>query len=176
MRWRDAATQQQPAVVAVPNGRTAAKSQRLLSVADLSLSYRRPRIIDKFLGRTTRSVVRDIDLELRAGEVVALVGESGSGKSTIARAISGRLPPRSGAITLEDGPLAPAVNGRSAEQLRQFQYIFQNPDASLNPRSSIRSILERPLKHFGIPAAGTALETVLESVGLHAGYLDRIPE
>ncbi|MEI3854725.1 MULTISPECIES: ABC transporter ATP-binding protein [unclassified Ensifer] len=176
MRWRDAATQQQPAVVAGPHGRTAARSERLLSVADLSLSYRRPSIVDKFLGRTTLSVVRDIDLELRAGEVVALVGESGSGKSTIARAISGRLPPRSGAITLEDGPLAPALDGRSAEQLRQIQYIFQNPDASLNPRSSIRSILERPLKHFGIPADGTALEMVLESVGLHAGYLDRIPE
>ncbi|QHG74952.1 ABC transporter ATP-binding protein [Ensifer adhaerens] len=176
MRWEDAATQQQPSVMAGPIGRTAGSSERLLAVTDLSLSYRRPSVIDKFLGRTSPSVVRDIDLELRAGEVVALVGESGSGKSTIARAISGRLPPRSGAITLEDGPLSPTLDGRSAEQLRQIQYIFQNPDSSLNPRASIRSILERPLKRFGIPADGKALETVLESVGLHAGYLDRIPE
>lgn len=176
MRWKEATAQQQPAVVAGPKNRTATKSESLLSVANLSLSYRKPRFVDKVLGRTMPSVVRDIDLVLRTGEVVALVGESGSGKSTIARAISGRLPPRSGTITLENGPLSPTLDGRSADELREIQYIFQNPDASLNPRSSIRSILMRPLKHFGIPADGKTLETVLESVGLHAGYLERIPE
>jgi len=176
MRWKEAIAQQQLAVVAGPKNRTAAMSESLLSVAGLSLSYRKPSFVDKALGRTIPSVVRDIDLVLRTGEVVALVGESGSGKSTIARAISGRLPPRSGSIALEDDSLSPTLEGRSTDELREIQYIFQNPDASLNPRCSIRSILMRPLKHFGIPADGEALEAVLESVGLHAGYLDRIPE
>ncbi|WP_426129921.1 ABC transporter ATP-binding protein [Pararhizobium sp. PWRC1-1] len=120
--------------------------------------------------------MREINLELRSGEVVALVGESGSGKSTIARAISGRLPPRAGLISLAGGLLAPTLRSRSVEQLRQIQYIFQNPDASLNPRRCIRAILARPLDHFGIETDERALEGVLEKVGLHAGYLDRFPE
>lgn len=176
MKWREAAVSETPAVKPRLDARAKAVPERLLSIADLDLTYRNPGLFDKLLGRTSPSVVRDIDLELRAGEVVALVGESGSGKSTIARAISGRLPPRAGLISLAGGLLAPALKSRSVEQLRQIQYIFQNPDASLNPRRRIRAILERPLDHFGIKADEKTLEAVLENVGLHAGYLDRFPE
>ncbi len=176
MKWREATVPQTPAVKPRPGARTAAKPGRLLSIADLNLSYGKPSIFDRFLGKTSPSIVRDIDLELRAGEVVALVGESGSGKSTIARAISGRLPPRAGLISLDGDLLASTLKSRSVEQLRQIQYIFQNPDASLNPRRRIRAILERPLAHFGIEMDEMALEGVLENVGLHAGYLDRFPE
>ncbi|MGQ3293442.1 MAG: dipeptide ABC transporter ATP-binding protein, partial [Shinella sp.] len=176
MKWRETAAQQAPAAKPRLDATADAKPERLLSVADLELSYRKPGFFDKLLGRTSPSVVRDIDLELRTGEVIALVGESGSGKSTIARAVSGRLPPRAGLISLDGGLLAPKLKNRSVEQLRQIQYIFQNPDASLNPRRRIRAILARPLDHFGIEADEKALETVLENVGLHAGYLDRFPE
>ncbi|NRP75340.1 putative ABC transporter ATP-binding protein [Ensifer psoraleae] len=176
IRWQEVAAPQPLTLVARTDGEVSAKPERLLSVADLTLSYRKPSLVDKLLGRTNPSVVRDIDLELCAGEVVALVGESGSGKSTIARAISGRLPPRAGLISLEGGLLPPTVKDRSVEQLRQIQYIFQNPDASLNPRRRIRSILTRPLNHFGLEAGENTLEAVLENVGLHAGYLDRFPE
>ncbi|MDX3974415.1 ABC transporter ATP-binding protein [Shinella sp.] len=176
MKWREAAVPETPAVKPRLDARAAAKPERLLSIADLDLTYRKQGLFDKLLGRTSPSVVRDIDLDLRAGEVVALVGESGSGKSTIARAISGRLPPRAGLISLDGGLLDPVLKSRSVEQLRQIQYIFQNPDASLNPRRRIRAILERPLDHFGIKADEKTLEGVLENVGLHAGYLDRFPE
>ncbi|EXL06666.1 ABC transporter ATP-binding protein [Aquamicrobium defluvii] len=176
MRWRDVVAPQAPVLVKRENKKIIGEPARLLSVADLNLSYGRPGLFDRLLGRTSPSVVRDIDLELYAGEVVALVGESGSGKSTIARAISGRLPPRTGIIRLDGAALAPALKDRSVEELRQIQYIFQNPDASLNPRRRIRSILERPIDHFGIKVDEKALESVLENVGLHAGYLDRFPE
>jgi peptide/nickel transport system ATP-binding protein len=133
-------------------------------------------LFTQWLGKKIVPIARDIDLELHTGEIVALVGESGSGKSTIARAISGRLAPVSGSISVDGQTLAPTLAGRSVQQLRQIQYIFQNPDASLNPRRSIRAILERPLRHFGIELKPDTLETVLESVGLHAGYLSRFPE
>jgi peptide/nickel transport system ATP-binding protein len=176
MKWREAGVPETPAVKPRADTKATAKPERLLSIADLDLTYRKLGLFDKLLGRTSPSVVRDIDLELRAGEVVALVGESGSGKSTIARAISGRLPPRGGLISLDGSLLDPVLKSRSVEQLRQIQYIFQNPDASLNPRRRIRAILERPLDHFGIKADEKTLEGVLENVGLHAGYLDRFPE
>ncbi|WP_272951981.1 ABC transporter ATP-binding protein [Sinorhizobium meliloti] len=176
MRWREATAPLAPSVTAKAVARTAVRSESLLSVTELSLSYQQPGLFNRLLGRTSPAVVREINLNLAAGEVVALVGESGSGKSTIARAISGRLPPRAGIIRLDGTALAPSLKDRSVEELRQIQYIFQNPDASLNPRRRIRSILERPLEHFGIDADENRLETVLENVGLHAGYLDRFPE
>ncbi|MDX8465667.1 ABC transporter ATP-binding protein [Mesorhizobium sp. VK23B] len=176
MKWQEAAVPQTPAAKARQDAKAAARGDRLLSIADLNLCYRKSSIFDRLFGKASPPVVREIDLELRAGEVVALVGESGSGKSTIARAISGRLPPQSGSISLDGSLLAPALGSRSLEQLRQIQYIFQNPDASLNPRRSIRAILERPLDHFGIKADKQTLEAVLENVGLHAGYLDRFPD
>ncbi|MGF6175419.1 dipeptide ABC transporter ATP-binding protein [Ensifer sp. 4252] len=176
MRWQVAAAHQAADNQTRPNPKFAAKPERLLSIADLNLSYRSPGIFDRFFRKTPPPVVRDIDLELRFGEVVALVGESGSGKSTIARAISGRLPPLAGLISLDGSLLAPALKDRTVEQLRQIQYIFQNPDASLNPRRRIRVTLARPLDHFGRQVNEKTLETVLEHVGLHAGYLDRFPE
>lgn len=176
MRWREIPAPQTPAALAGDDADATARPERLFAIAGLNLSYRKPNVFDKLLGRATPPVVRDIGLDLRAGEVVALVGESGSGKSTIARAISGRLPPLAGQIDLDGAPLASTLKNRSVEQLRQIQYIFQNPDASLNPRHRIRTILGRPLRHFGIEADEKALEAVLENVGLHAGYLDRFPE
>ncbi|MCA0342899.1 MAG: ABC transporter ATP-binding protein [Proteobacteria bacterium] len=177
MRWREAVAAHVSVLARKPDERPAEKPARLLSVDNLALSYgRRPSLFDRARGRTSPAVVRDIDLELRAGEVVALVGESGSGKSTIARAISGRLPPRAGTISLDGTVLAPALKERSVEELRQIQYIFQNPDASLNPRRRIRAILARPVDHFAIETDEKALETVLENVGLHAGYLNRFPD
>ncbi|MFE0017676.1 dipeptide ABC transporter ATP-binding protein [Mesorhizobium sp. NPDC059054] len=176
MRWKDIEPAAAELTRAARSPQPDTEVGAVLSVEDLALSYQSPSVLRTFLGKADSIVARDISFDLKAGEVVALVGESGSGKSTIARAISGRLQPRSGGIRLDGNALAPALRRRSVEQLRQIQYIFQNPDASLNPRRRIRSILERPLRHFGIKSDSKTLETVLESVGLHAGYLNRFPE
>jgi len=176
MRWPDIAGTEDATPSPTGGPRARRDTARLLSVEHLSLSYARPGWFSELLGKTPVPIARDIDLELGAGEIVALVGESGSGKSTIARAISGRLAPRSGTICVEGKVLEPTLAGRSLQQLRQIQYIFQNPDASLNPRRSVRAILQRPLDHFGIESTPENLETVLENVGLHAGYLSRFPE
>lgn len=176
MRWPDVADTPDPTPSATGNLRPDREPARLLSVENLSLSYARSGWFAELLGKVPIPIARDIDLELRAGEIVALVGESGSGKSTIARAISGRLAPKSGTISVDGKALEPTLAGRSVEQLREIQYIFQNPDASLNPRRSVRAILERPLHHFAIESTPEKLETALGNVGLHAGYLNRFPE
>lgn len=94
------------------------------------------------------AVVRDVSFEIGRGETVALVGESGSGKSTIARTLAGLLTLQGGEVSFEGAPLAPSVHQRSREQLRSVQLIFQNPDASLNPRQTIGRIIGRALTHF----------------------------
>jgi peptide/nickel transport system ATP-binding protein len=122
--------------------------------------------------------VRDISLTLRRGETLALVGESGSGKSTLARAIAGLHRPRAGRIVMGTDDLTLPVGRRSAELRRAIQLVFQNPDASLNPRHSVGQILEWPLwLFFRLPKAerrrrATAL---LEQMRLGAHYLERFP-
>ena len=176
MRWSEIAVVQLPATTVPAPVKVHAPAPALLSMNNLSLSYGQSGWLVELLGKQAVAIARDIDLQVGSGEIVALVGESGSGKSTIARAISGRLAPASGSISVDGQTLQPTLAGRSRQQLRQIQYIFQNPDASLNPRRTVRAILERPLQHFALEIKADTLETVLESVGLHAGYLTRYPE
>ena len=78
-----------------------------------------------------------------------MVGESGSGKSTILKALSGLVPASSGRIVGADGNDMPAtVEGRSNEEKRRIQIVFQNPDASLNPRATVEEILTMPLRLY----------------------------
>jgi peptide/nickel transport system ATP-binding protein len=118
-------------------------------------------------------VVRDLSFAIHEGETFALVGESGSGKSTVARAVSGLLAPREGSITFEGKTLPGLVSERSQDLRRRIQYIFQNPDASLNPRARIGTILARPLKvFFGLSSAEgkDRVRNALEDVRLDARY------
>ncbi len=120
-----------------------------------------------------------IDLEIAAGEVFGLVGESGSGKTTLARTVIGLgVPDAGGEIDLNGKPLAPRVGQRSRDEIRSIQIVFQNPDASLNRRHTVRRILGRALtKLTGIRGEKRARRIVelTESVRLDAGLLDALP-
>jgi peptide/nickel transport system ATP-binding protein len=123
-------------------------------------------------------VVRSVDLEVRAGETLALVGESGSGKSTLLRVVAGLMPPTAGSVEFEQNPLAPTVEGRSRAALRRVQLIFQNPESSLNPRHTVAQILGRPLRHyFDLRGPGLRARTLdlLAAVRLGSGVLRRLP-
>ena len=123
-----------------------------------------------------RTVLRGIDISVARGEVVAVVGESGSGKSTLARVIAGLHEPASGSVTLEGQLLAGDVANRATDELRRIQIIFQSPDNSLNPRSTVASTLARPLKRFFATSGADRRARMLEllaMVGLDPEYLRR---
>ena len=129
--------------------------------------------------RASPPVVHDVSLRIAEGETFALVGESGSGKSTIARAVSGLLAPRAGRILFRGEPAPGRVAARPPELRRLIQYVFQNPDASLNPRMRIRNILARPLELLGNVAASeldARVVAALDDVRLDADYAERFPD
>lgn len=93
-------------------------------------------------------VLRDIDLTIGRGRALGVIGESGCGKSTLARVIAGLTPASRGTVTLDGIDLAPGIAGRSREQLREIQLVFQMADTALNPKVTIDEIIGRPLTFF----------------------------
>lgn len=102
-------------------------------------------------------VLHDVSFDIYPGRTLAVVGESGSGKSTMARVISGLLPPRAGDIRLTGDALPPKLADRSREQLRRVQMIYQMADTALNPRQTLREIVGRPAQP-AIEPGGRELE------------------
>jgi len=151
----------------------------LLEFDNVSLRYSADTLLSSVFGRSSIPVVRQVSLSLQRSETLALVGESGSGKSTIAKAVAGILPPVTGTIEFDGNSLVGDIERRTAEQRKNIQFIFQNPDASLNPRSSIEQILSRPLvKFFGLSNSELhdAIDDSLASVKLDSSYRARYPD
>lgn len=145
-----------------------------LRINDLSRSFDvGPRFFGPPRGRV--HAVRPISLSVRPGETLGIVGESGCGKSTLARMLVGLLPPSGGSIEIDGRKLDrsdPATFGR------MIQYVFQDPISSLNPRKTIRQILEAPLRRLhGL--RGAALDDrigeLLDAVSLRQEFLTRFP-
>ncbi|WP_019911022.1 ABC transporter ATP-binding protein [Paenibacillus sp. HW567] len=116
-----------------------------------------------------------INLSLQEHTTLGLVGESGSGKSTLARVIAGLIAPDEGQILLGAQQL---VKKRSREQHKKIQMIFQNPDASLNPKHSIRQILSEALLFHNIVNRSEVekrCKELLDRVHLEAKALDKYP-
>lgn len=125
-----------------------------------------------------KKVLQDIDLKVRRGATVGVIGESGSGKTTLARAIAGLMEPTAGEILLDGQPLSRSLTGRTREQFRRVQYVFQNADTALNPRHSIEEILARPLRFYhGMKGAQRRrrVAELLELVQLPASLASRRP-
>ncbi len=119
-----------------------------------------------------------VDLDLASGEVLGIVGESGSGKTTLGRCVLRLTEPTAGTIDLAGFDFL-ALRGRHLRRRRRrLGAIFQDPYGSLNPRMQVASILAEAVRGAGAaPAAdvGSRVSTLLERVGLEAGFGSRYP-
>ncbi len=147
-----------------------------LSVMNLEKTFGGGRTL---LGQVKPSVhaVQDMTFSVEPGETLGIVGESGCGKSTLARMLVGLLPPTSGDIEIEGTTMSERAGG-PADFGRQIQYVFQDSLSSLNPRKTIRQILEAPLIHLlGMDAATrrARIAELLDAVNLRPEFLNRFP-
>ncbi len=121
----------------------------------------------------------DVELGLAEGETLGIVGESGSGKSTLAKTMLGIESADSGGVVSLDGrAVAAATGGRSAEDKRSMQMVFQNPDSALNRAWSVRRILMRSVEKLtGIKGeeANKRVETLAAHLRLTPRHLDLKP-
>ena len=127
----------------------------------------------------TVKAVDGISFSVEESEVFGLVGESGSGKSTVAYTVVGMYRPTEGKIIYRGKDIGQESKKRSKELKKDIQIIFQDPGTSLNPRRTIRQILELPLKvHNPSKDDKKALERIeelLEMVQLPPSYMYKYP-
>src|SRR5271165_5980551 len=98
--------------------------------------------------RAANHAVSDVALSLGRGETLGIVGESGCGKSTLARMLAGLTSPTAGTVIIDGRLFAGDGSAPPPGERRAIQYVFQDPLGALNPRKTIRGILEAPLKRL----------------------------
>lgn len=129
-------------------------------------------------GRDTVKAIDGMNFEVRAGETFGVIGESGSGKTTLGRALVSLLRPTEGQI-LHDGTDPDKLGARAFRQHRRdYQIIFQDPNAALNPRMTIIDSVVEPLEILREGDATSRRQrgvAMLERVGLSAEAADRYP-
>ncbi|MFW9875996.1 MAG: ABC transporter ATP-binding protein, partial [Candidatus Thorarchaeota archaeon] len=151
------------------------KGKELLKVEDLKVYYP---LIGGVLKRQIGAVkaVNGISFSVKTGETIGLVGESGCGKTTVARAILGLVSMEEGKIFFHNKPIPDVYSSHIRQKI---QIVFQDPDASLNPRMKVVDIIAEPLRNLlGITKKTEIRKLVLrlmEEVSLKREHLDRYP-
>ena len=148
----------------------------LLQVQHLSRHYRQRRHSLFEPPRITRAL-DDVSLELQAGHSLGIVGESGSGKTTLARLIMALDQPDAGKVLLLGRDLHALPPRELLQARKDFQMVFQDPYASLDPRQTVLRIVTEPLHMDGLDRATLRHRALLalQEVGLREPDLDKYP-
>jgi peptide/nickel transport system ATP-binding protein len=140
------------------------------------LSWENWRIVRR---KTTVKALNDVSFTIMPGEILGVVGESGCGKSTLARAVLGLYPPDSGEIYYQNSRIDNLTSRQMLPFRKKMQMIFQDPYASLNPRMTVKRMLEEPfLFHNKSTTAREVMdkvEEVMQQVGVEPSWATRYP-
>jgi oligopeptide/dipeptide ABC transporter ATP-binding protein len=154
-----------------------APGEELLKVEDLAVEFPiKSTILRRHLGSV--KAVAGISFDLHAGETLGLVGESGCGKSTTGLAVLRLIENSGGSINFRGHDLSGMKNSEMRPFRREMQIVLQDPQSSLDPRLTVRSIIAEPIKVHDM-AEGKALrarvDELLELVGLRPAHGTRFP-
>ena len=155
----------------------SSETETLLSLRSVSKHFP---IRSGFFNRVTGAVqaVNDVSLDVIKGETLGIVGESGCGKSTLARCILQLVRPTAGEVLFENQELT-ALSEKNLRPLRrEFQMVFQNPYASLDPRMTVESILLEPFevhRLYSSQQRQKEVQSLLDMVGLSTGVIQKFP-
>jgi len=152
-------------------------AKKLVEVKDLKMHFP---IRSGLLQRVTGAVkaVDGISFDIYEGETLGLVGESGCGKSTCGRAVLRLYEPTSGSIILDGKEIAKAPFDKLRRLRPMMQMVFQDPQASLNPRMTVAGIIGEPLSEHSKMTGKERLERIYElmdAVGLNRDFANRYP-
>jgi oligopeptide/dipeptide ABC transporter ATP-binding protein len=168
----DAAAANQTPAVSEGNGRN-----ELMSIEHLRVLFpiKSGLIVDRLTGHV--HAVDDVSFTLHEGETLGIVGESGCGKTTLIRTLVRLTKSTSGSIRFRGQDITAAGRREMAPIRREMQMVFQDPQASLNPRKRVNQILATPLRLRGVPRELVETESrdLLSRVGLHPEHLNRFP-
>lgn len=156
----------------------ARPSQPLIEVTDLVCHFP---VRSGLLRRQTASIqaVDRVSFSVNRGEGLGVVGESGCGKSTMANALMCLVPPTSGSFRYAGQEVFGMDRAELRRWRRDVQIVFQNPYASLDPRMTVRQIVDEPLRVSGLGLLAAERRSqvlgMLEKVGLDPRQADRYP-
>lgn len=149
----------------------------VLSIENVTVSYK-IKSVSFLMPSQSKIVLKNINLELREHQILAIVGQSGSGKSTLGKALLQLVELDSGLIRIDDYEIRPKCEPNYKALSARIQVVFQDPYTSLSPKLTVFEIVAEPLlisRHLPQSDINSMVVTMLCDVGLEPEYLNYYP-
>lgn len=153
-------------------------TESIIKVRDLKKHFPIDSAIPFKKSHQSVKAVDGVNFDVYKGETLGIVGESGCGKSTLARLVNQLIHPSNGSVEFKGKDLATLSPKDIRATRKSIQMVFQNPDASLDPRKTIEYLIAEPLVIHKIGTKDSRRKRVLElleTVGLSSYHADRYP-